>query len=189
MATPIGHALGGYVAYKVGISSTEKPSCHLLSLCLFLAVLPDLDFIPGLFIGKPATFHQGITHSLGAAVVLSVVAAFLYSKITTPPGRFLKVWGVCCLAYGSHLVIDVFGPDGRPPYGIPIFWPFSETSYLAPVQIFWGVRHASSTSNTTGEWFWNIFDLYNVGAIGVEIVVISPMILLIGYIKNLKNAA
>ena len=34
---------------------------------------PDLDFIPGLILGRPNLYHHGISHSLGAAVIFSCI--------------------------------------------------------------------------------------------------------------------
>ena len=88
------------------------------------------------------------------------------------------------LAYISHLFIDLFGPDKRPPYGIPLFWPLTDSTYLSPIQIFWGVHHAKSTSTSTTEWVTGIVDLYNVGAIGIEIAAVLPWILIVIYIQR-----
>lgn len=148
MATPIGHALAGYVVYGLipGIRLQKRPM--LLVVCLVLAVCPDMDFLPGIFYGQPALYHQGVSHSLGMATGVGLAMALFYCRT----GRtVLTHWGVFTLAYASHLIIDIFGPDGRLPYGIPLFWPIVDDYYLAPVQIFWGVHHAGRTSATTEE--------------------------------------
>ena len=183
MASPVGHALMGYAVYRVTASPERKGSRTTLWLCLLLAIAPDFDFLPGLLLGKPALYHQGISHSLGFALVLSLAVAVVYS----PSWKSLWAdWGLFFLAYASHLIIDLFGPDARPPYGIPLFWPISHAYYLMPFQIFWGVHHAHATLATTGEWVTAILNLRNVGAIILEVVVISPIILFVRLAQSSK---
>lgn len=181
MATPIGHALAGYAVYGLspGIYHGKRPL--FLPLCLGLAVCPDLDFLPGILYGQPALYHQGISHSLGMATGVGLAVALFYSRT---PRTVLAYWGLFTLAYASHLLLDVFGPDGRPPYGIPVFWPITDDYYLAPVQIFWGVHHAERTSATIGEWLTAILDPLNLGAIGIEILVVLPVVLLTNYLRH-----
>ena len=176
MATPIGHALAGYAVYCAGSTTARAGNCSLLWWCLFLAVSPDLDFLPGIWKGQPALHHQGISHSFGFAIFVGLVAAMALHR---KGGTFWAYWGLCVLAYSSHLVMDLFAPDLRPPYGIPLFWPLSDIPYLAPFQIFLGVRHAGQTTATTSEWVSGVLDLYNVGAIGIEVFVIIPMVILV----------
>ena len=173
MATPVGHALAGYAVY-----CTKDEAAHgdlrLLGLCLLLAVSPDLDFLPGILEGQPALYHQGISHSLGFAVGAGLGAALLYGRSQR---ALLSSFLVFTLAYSSHLLIDLFGPDSRPPYGIPLFWPISNETYLAPFQMFWGVHHVSQTSDPTGVWVSNVLSFDNLGAVGVEIVLILPLVI------------
>ncbi|MBI3596682.1 MAG: hypothetical protein HY203_05970 [Nitrospirae bacterium] len=39
------------------------------------------------------------------------------------------------------------------------------------------IGHAASRSSSTGEWISGMVDIYNVGAIGIEILVVLPLIL------------
>lgn len=91
--------------------------------------------------------------------------------------------GLLFLAYASHLFMDILGEDTRPPYGIPLFWPLSGQYYLAPLQIFRGVRHVGGASGwgTKVEWMNNVGDPYNLGAITIELGVLLPLILLTEY--------
>ncbi len=175
MATPVGHALAGYAVYCMTVRDCSGERRRLLLGCLGLAIAPDLDFLPGLLQGQPALYHQGISHSLGFALVASSVIMGFYRA---GQGATLGMWRLFFLSYVSHLVIDLFGPDGRLPYGIPLFWPFNDTCYLAPWQVFWGVHHVGSTSMATGDWLRAIFHPYNLGAIGIEGLVTVPLVLL-----------
>ncbi len=130
---------------------------------------------------KPSLYHQGISHSLDFAIATSLGLAMVYSHETR---TLATTCSLLFLAYVSHLILDVLGPDKRPLYSIPWFWPISDTCYLAPFQIFPGVRHEKSTSTVVGDWFFAIFHPYNLWAIGVEAMVILPVIL---FIMNLQK--
>ena len=184
MATPLGHGLAGYLVYRSVARSHKGDSTLLLSVCVCLAISPDLDFLPGIFFGQPALYHQGVTHSLIFAGAVGLIATLLYKIYVKDAGSLFGKWSLFSMAYVSHLFLDLFGPDNRPPYGIPLFWPFSEATYLSPVQIFWGVHHAKSTSTSTTEWVTGMVDLYNVGAIGIEVAVVLPWILLLIYLQR-----
>ncbi len=65
VATPVGH-------YLLGLSITQAvaqdPAQRKRGLWLAtIACLPDLDVIPGLFVGGIAEFHHGASHSFAAA--------------------------------------------------------------------------------------------------------------------------
>jgi len=78
MPLPIAHSaagLAGYFAFKK--RSSDSPPIQelfLLGLCLFLANLPDLDFIPGFLCGEIGRFHHGPSHSL----VVGLVGALIF---------------------------------------------------------------------------------------------------------------
>ena len=184
MATPIGHGLAGYLVYRGFARGNSTDSKRLMLLCVCLAISPDLDFLPGILYGQPALYHQGVTHSLAFAAAAGLIATMVDKTYAKAPGSLLGKWSVLSLAYTSHLFLDLFGPDKRPPYGIPLFWPLSDATYLSPVQIFWGVHHAKSTSTSTMEWVMGILDVYNIGAIGIEVAVVLPWILLVVYVQR-----
>jgi inner membrane protein len=139
-----------------------------------LAIAADLDFVPGIFVGRPNLYHQEISHSLGFTSIVSLGFALIYGL---RKGTVWGAWGWFFLAYASHLVIDLFGRDTRPPYGIPLFWPISGEHYLAPRPIFWGVHHAAETSASTSKWLVSILTPRNLEAIGIEVMVTLPVIL------------
>jgi inner membrane protein len=183
MASPIGHGLMGYAVYRATVSAKREDRRALLWLCVGLAVVPDFDFIPGIVLGQPALYHQGLSHSLGFAVVVSSGIAVAYSRNR---GTFWADWGRFFLAYASHLLIDMFGPDRRPPYGIPVLWPVSDAHYHAPFQVFWGVNHAQETSTKTGEWVSGILNPHNLTAIGIEVLVTLSIILLVQWVQKMN---
>jgi inner membrane protein len=140
-----------------------------------MSVAPDLDFIPGILQGQPNLYHQGLSHSLGSALIVSFAAAALVR------GRsFWRHWGLFFFAYASHLALDYLAPDGRPPYGQPLLWPITSRYNAAPesLHILWGVRHHASTNAPLNEWLAGVSQWHNLAAIGIEVLVTLPVILL-----------
>jgi inner membrane protein len=170
MATPFGHSLAGFAVYTFA-PSVNHDRLSLALLCIIMANAPDLDFLPGILAGSPASYHQGITHSVGFALLVSLGAAAVY-----------RVWGqsfpliftIAFFAYLSHLAIDFFGPDGRLPYGEPLFWPISDRYFISPIPVFSGVHHVPSTYGSTQEWIRGILSAHNIRAIVLESVLILP---------------
>jgi inner membrane protein len=178
LATPIGHALAGYSVYLVSRSAfdaRQRGKYGLVSLSIFMGVAPDLDFLPGLLLGTPAVYHQGISHSLGAALFIGLAIA-TFSQLTGE--TFYRIFRLCFLSYISHLVIDFFGPDGRLPYGVPLLWPLTNEHFLSPVPLFLGMHHAGSSHGSTVDWFKGIISLHNVWAILVEVLYMMPFVML-----------
>lgn len=175
MATPLGHSLAGYAVFAFFVSKQTSKRTDLKVLCLLLAIAPDLDFLPGLLMGSPALYHQGVTHSLGFGLMFSMGIAWVWSL---RGGEFSNIIGLFSVSYISHLILDFFGPDGRLPYGIPLFWPLSGEYFISPIRMFWGMHHVGSTHASILEWINGIFSLYNLQVIAFEIVVITPLIFL-----------
>jgi len=148
-----------------------------------MANFPDLDFIPGILQGEPALYHQGLTHSLGMAFIVSLAAAAVF-RIEGMAVRSMFL--LCFICYMSHLVLDFFGPDGRLPYGIPLFWPVVDRFFISPIPIFLGVSHAAETNASIQQWIRGILTLHNVGAMAVEILLIAPFVFLKGRVRSTR---
>ncbi len=138
-----------------------------------MANLPDLDFLPGLLVGRPALYHQGVTHSMGFALLVSLGTAALYRLCGRP---FSAVFHLGFLSYLSHLLLDALSPDGRLPYGIPLLWPLSTAYFSGPVALLLGVHHAGSSSTSVWDWVRSILHPYNLAALALEALWIAPLI-------------
>ena len=180
MPTPVAHTLAGYIVSQF-TPKTKHISLSSLVLVLFMANAPDLDFLPGLLVGKPSMYHSGITHSLGFALLFSLVGATLYSLRSR---QFLPVFVMCFFAYLSHLFLDFMNPDGRPPYGVPFFWPLSNQYFISPVPLFLGVHHSGSTSNQ--DFIKSVLSLQNLLGIAYEIIALTPFLFLARWNRNRK---
>ena len=136
MPSPVGHALAGVaVAWASDLAPgrrawrTTNPKASLFAraggkltlACGALAAAPDLDlFFP--------IRHRAVTHSLGAVIVIFIVAAAVTGWVTRTrmsspalPGPGLEperpappIWRIglmCAAAYGSHLFLDWLSVD------------------------------------------------------------------------------
>lgn len=130
MPSPVGHALGGLIAGwaiagapDVNVRSTRwrddlRGAIRASAPFALLAMAPDLDLLVGL--------HSRYTHSLGAALLVALVAAAF-----APPRRRLVFALACGAAAASHVLLDWLGSDTSPPFGIMALWPFSPNFYLS----------------------------------------------------------
>jgi membrane-bound metal-dependent hydrolase YbcI (DUF457 family) len=146
VALPIAHAAAGYLVHRV---ERRSPGGGRPTICenrrsiegwrraavlIFVANLPDLDFLLGFVIGQPGLLHRGISHTVLAVVGFGIAAgAFAHWWRRERFGPAALVFGA---AYLSHLVLDYFTIDTRPPAGVQILWPFSSAHFIAPVTIF-----------------------------------------------------
>ncbi len=116
MPTPIGHFL--ITSSALSLSSRKFRLKEIFFLFL-IGFLPDVDLILGKlhFLRKVGFYHQGITHTFLAALVISLLVYFLSSNLNL---AFLSF-----LIYSLHLVADLFMIDTKPPIGFAPFYPFS----------------------------------------------------------------
>ena len=171
MATPVGHYLLGLsVTQFLARDGNERRQGLWLAT---IACVPDLDLIPGLFVGKLAQFHHGASHSFAAAAIFSVGVLLLLKWRT---GKFLlNFFLLSFLLYSSHAVLDFFTLDTGEPYGVPLFWPGSHETYQSPWLLLPYVQHTRAP----------IFSIHNLFLIIREMLLFFP---LIGLIQTLKIA-
>ena len=124
MALCCAHTAAGYLAYEaVRPAGPHRPG--LLAAAVALANAAELDFVPGILLGHPGMFHRGVTHTVAAVVAVGCLVALV------GPGGRRALWASA--TYASHLLLDFFTIDRRPPYGGRFLWPFSDAYYLSPV--------------------------------------------------------
>jgi inner membrane protein len=175
MPTPMGHTLAGIIVYSLHKKPFLGDRFLPLILAAGMANAPDLDWLPGILSGQPALYHQGISHSLGFALLVSAGIALLFSLRDRP---FLPVFSLCLAAYLSHLGLDLFTYDGRAPYGIPLLWPISDATFLSPEPIFRGVHHVKSTTASISDFLTGVLNPNNLFTIALEILYLLPVLLL-----------
>ena len=171
MPSPVAHSLMGYLIYRITPRERREPIWPSLLTCVFVANAPDLDFIPGVLLGDPRWYHHdGISNSLGAAVLFTCVWSLL-----TATRQHVALWKnavlVFCL-YMSHVGLDILGIKRD----IPLFWPFTTTRYGAAIGVLPGLDLVDGSNLT---FFESLFSFLNVGVLVLEALFMLPLIVLI----------
>jgi len=174
VATPIGHGLLGIAVLSLLNRQTTTNTLPWYCFAVFAANAADLDFIPGLLLGDINQYHQGPSHSLFAACLFGVASMLLAPVLKL---ERITLGMVSTLIYSSHLVLDMFGQDRREPFGIPVGWPLFDDVWKAPYELFHGIQHGQR-GDSLYEFLQQVFSLHNVVAIGKEIIIITPILLL-----------
>ena len=146
MALPIAHAAAGYLVHRaerrfpgggrssIGGNRRSFEGWRRAALFMLVGNLPDMDFLVGFLVGFPGMLHRGVSHTVLAAVLFGVAAGGFASW------RWGERFGAAVIAfaaaYFSHLVLDFFTIDTRPPAGAQFLWPISSGYFISPVTIF-----------------------------------------------------
>ena len=184
MSSPIGHSLAGYVIHTIRFR-TFKPEGHRsLLLYIFMANAPDMDIIPGALMGKPNLFHHGISHSLGAGVLFSFVAAFLIGR---KRNHYVRDFLICFGLYCSHLLLDYISADGRPPFGIPLFWPLSNEYFIFPYPVLPPIMHSGLDHATISQFLHGLFSIHNLCVVSLESAAMIPFLVIFLLVRMHRN--
>lgn len=178
MSSPVGHSLAGYVIASYRERSLKPYDIKNLFFYIFMANAPDLDFIPGMLVGQPNLYHHGISHSLGAGILVAALVAFLIG--IKRKGRLKRDFFYLLTIYVSHLLLDLISIDGRPLLGIPFFWPLSEAYLMLP--LLPPVLHSELNYATFGQFFADVFSTHNLHVVFLEIALTVPFALILRFI-------
>jgi membrane-bound metal-dependent hydrolase YbcI (DUF457 family) len=136
MPSPVGHALGGLTVHLLTARDRAEALSRSRALVVVAAAIaPDFDLLLRFVDGQ--NHHQGLSHSLGAAVGAGAIAALaaLLARAVRPLS-----WGLSTAAgWTSHLVLDYLGHDTHPPIGFPALWPLSDAYLKFPWPLFFSV--------------------------------------------------
>ncbi len=138
MASPVAHTLLGFALFNLwpfGSRDFQIQPGVLYGLVAAASLTPDLDFIPGLLLGNPNRFHQTFSHSLSMAFLLALGFGAIL-RLRYRGSSWLRWSSLLLILIASHLLLDFFTEDQRPPIGFPLFWPFSEDPQTSPLPIF-----------------------------------------------------
>ncbi len=170
MPLPVAHSLLGFSLRQFQTLPLFGRTWRDVLFCVILANLPDIDFLPGLLVGNPNLHHQTYTHTLGAALFVGVVGGWFFAR---KYGGFWRYFLFVGLIYYSHNLLDFFNQDGRPPFGVMLFWPFSEDWFMSS-RAFFSPVHKSSDSST---FFQSVFSLQNLFVAAKELLILTPVAL------------
>jgi membrane-bound metal-dependent hydrolase YbcI (DUF457 family) len=169
MPSPIAHLAAGYVIYRIQKqfakhteTSTRKASLGMLIATAVFSMLPDADAIAGLLFSDMLAFHNNLTHSLVAGLIVGLVTG---GGIWAWKRRgFLRWFTLATVCYTTHVLLD-YCTQGR---GVMLLWPFSSDRYTAPFSLFVGVR-----------WDSGLLDIAHVWTIANELLFALVMLLVV----------
>ena len=158
MPTIMTHAVAAWGLGRV-LTRFRRLPVHLWVLAAGLAMLPDLDVLAGplgIPWGSPWA-HRGLTHSLTAAVLVSLTVAALAHRRTGL--RLSACWGLLAVAMASHGVLDALTDGGS---GVAFLAPFDDTRFFFPwrpirVSPLWRgffTSHGLETLASEVTWVW-----------------------------------
>ncbi len=126
MAFPPAHLLvGAGVAEVVRSAAPSLPRRRAWAAAASLAVVPDLDLVLGMALGRGAGYHGTFTHSIVAALAIGLAVGVAAGWR----------WGVLSGAgYGSHLLVDLLDDRGRT--NVLLGWPFTDERPFAIAPVF-----------------------------------------------------
>ena len=166
MASPIAHSFAGFWTlvcqrghFKTQLTAHWREYLLPFGVLILLANAPDLDLLLG------NAVHRGFTHSLTAAVLVSLALTCVWR---IAPG-FWRSAIVYFIAYSSHLLIDFFtgtkiGWTGT-GFGMPLFWPWPRT-FSSPLILIFGIHHKN---------FAALFSLDNLRACTYETLIFGAI--------------
>ena len=170
MCTPVGHAvLGSALCVRMNAFESMHWTWRLL-IIIVMANLPDIDFVFGAVQGNPNAYHHLWTHSLMFVLLIGGGLGWTFSRmIHSEMNRMVPLFILLIL---SHIVLDFLAVDRSPPYGMPIFWPFSKESFLSPITPFRDVIRASNTR----AFLPRLFSLHNLWTVLKELGCLIPVL-------------
>lgn len=186
MPTTIAHTIAGFAAADVTGGRRGRGWWVTLLLALFLANLPDVDFLPGLLIGDARAFHRGPTHTLLAAVVVGIVFALMAGRRDR---RYVRAFIFAFAMYGSHLVLDAITPDTSGLAGIQLFRPVSDVYVSAPIPLPSAVRTFIDLrlGDSTTSFFSRLFSLRAIAVFLVDGLIFTPLLLVPFVVRRLRS--
>jgi len=179
LATPIGHRLFGLSIVRTAGSQSTAPTSRRY---LFAAVAPDFDLFPGLLIGVANHFHQGVSHSLAAAVAFGAVSTLAARWLGAKPLR-VGITGV--VLFSSPLSLDLFVEDKRTPFGVPLFWPVHDGYRMSPVTFLGCVKHGIP-GDTIAAFVQSVLSWHNVEAAAIKILIFVPLLIPSWYLTQAR---
>jgi inner membrane protein len=158
----------GYIVHRATSQPVAVNNWSVIALYVFAANAPDLDFIPGLFVGQLSRFHRGPSHSVGFAVLFATLATVCFRQRT-------RVFVMAFSLYLSHVLLDSLVQDPSPPHGVPLLWPFRSEYYMAPFAFFPRFDYDASSISA---FVSALFSFNNLVAVTTEIALLFPLLIL-----------
>lgn len=142
MSTFIGHALAGAGLTAAGLGRSGSPVLrHPVAWLVgaLLSILPDFDLVIFRFFGLDwaPTGHRGLSHSLGAALLVAAGFALCGAVCRVGWRDALRLGLVAGGVVYVHALMDAASGTGR---GVALAWPFSDAGFLSPAPLLPGMH-------------------------------------------------
>lgn len=174
MPSPVGHAVAGLIVALAGerqiLARLEPRPTLFFFACMLLAALPDLDYIY-------PPIHRGPTHSIGAAVFVTLIAAAV-TRWSTGRVRW-RIAAVCGLAYSSHIVMDWLGADPTANPGVMALWPLSDRLFISGWELFRSTWRIDAFSPGNFE--------HNALTLAKELALLGPLLIWLVWRRNRQS--
>ena len=164
----------GYAICRGTAKPTLAQPWKLVALYLFAANAPDLDFLPGLFVGDLGRYHHGPSHSIAFAILFGLCAGAFFS-------RRMHAFVIAFSLYLSHVLLDYLVQDPSPPLGVRLFWPFSHEYYMAPFAFYRPFNYPGSFAEPM---ISIVFSFHNLLTLLTEILFLLPVLVFVSWYKR-----
>lgn len=153
MPSPLAHSVAGALLTSGYLGPERHPKAvfglswpGMIVVATVLSLLPDMPTILGLLTGDLAAFHNRQEHSLLAGLVVSVVVAWVASRLTAT--RWTHWFVLAIATYWLHIAMDYL-TIGR---GVMALWPWSDSRFGAPVRLFYGLHWSEGWMSRRHLW-------------------------------------
>ncbi len=169
MPSPLGHTLFSLSIMRVTGKEIFKNKFLLLT-GLFFGLLPDIDLALIIVFGfkEGGKYHQIYTHSI-FIVILTFIFLIFFSKN-------LRLSLLLSSLSLSHIILDIFSIDLKPPIGVPLFAPFSSFT------LNFGILPKIEKSSLHSLFSWN-----NIKAMIIETLIFLPILIVSFYLTREKR--
>jgi len=135
------------------------------------AVAADADLLLRLVDGQ--NHHQGVTHSVGFALLVGILASLALGRRR---GARRAAWLglLIALAWSSHGLVDFLSGDTSPPLGPMLLWPATRAHFLSPWPIF---------SDTVRSLRWPVV-WHNALALAREVAILLPALAILARLRG-----
>jgi len=176
MPLPVGHALAGIACQRLRPGLFFSNRWLDVLFFVFLANLPDADFLPGIVLGRPNLYHHGIFHSLGAALAVAALGGWAFTR--SRKSFRLAAAGIF-LIFSTHLLLDFFAWDFHAPLGLPLFWPFSSRYFIAAKPFFINITRSAAAD----DFLVSLFNRHNLTAALRELLSLGGVALAAAWLR------
>jgi membrane-bound metal-dependent hydrolase YbcI (DUF457 family) len=190
MPLPVAHSLAAATLYEGLDADGGARAWPRLLLAVVISNAPDLDLIPGIIAGEPNRYHHvGFSHSLlfavAAGLAVGLLAAAAGKAWPLRFGRWQGGLGTALMVGGllaSHVLLDAFNRDFRPPPGVPMFWPLAD-AYVNIYPWFYEVAKLGGQGGPL-EFVLSLMTVHNLVAMAFEALTLAPFLALVTWQRH-----